>query len=588
MGLLDVFRPRWKHSNPEIRLEAVKALDDDEALAQSASRDSDDRIRRLAIKQLIDPWRLQNVAGVQTDDKLRTMALGRARELFVEIALSSKESERSALAAVRDLDSQEHLADIAMKATRAAVRTQALDLVVSKGALTSIVRKSTNADVRRGALARIKDTDSLAQLACQERDLTFAALLLDKLGQSDLVLVAQKAKHKPVAKMARQRVQIDEVKTEATKAAATEKSVDIEALKRNARQFQLAREFESLAERAAKGSDDDGLRATSMQEEWAQIGADAEEAVRVRVERSVARWNRVFEDAADARRKLEQRQAASRASVKARELTERMSAPEQVAKPAATTEEGASSESAQKVTENGVPSAPEATKQERPGLTPEMVDAELGALQTLKTQLLVAAQSDRLRLLDAGLKELRNVERRMYRLPEDRREPLESEFIALKANLLKRIGEVKQGEEWKRWVNVQRLEKLCVQVEVLREVLPEFPDKEQAPAELASLRAAWRASVGPVHPAKRDELWNRFKTACDAVMTIVVKSRPQPEAAAIVEPTAEGQSTVAEPDSEKLEAGPAPVSSVDPAPQEPASEDATVVGPSPFSTETTN
>jgi len=584
MGLLDVFRPRWKHSNPEIRLEAVKALDDDEALAQSASRDSDDRIRRLAIKQLIDPWRLQNVAGVQTDDKLRTMAIGRARELFVEIALSSKESERSALAAVRDLDSQEHLADIAMKATRAAVRTQALDLVVSKGALTSIVRKSTNVDVRRAALARIKDSEVLAQLACQERDLQFATLLLDKLGQSELVLVAQKAKHKPVAKMARQRAHLDEVKTEATKAAVMEKSVDIEALKRHARQFQLAREFEALAERAAKGSEEDELRATAMRDEWAQIGDGAEEAVQVRVERSLARWTRVFEDAAETRRKNEQREAASRASVKARELTERMSAPEQVAKTEPVKAEAGQNESVTPVSDNPLAAAEEASKQERPGMTPEMVEAELGALQTLKTQMVVASQSDRLRLLDAGLKELRNVERRMYRLPEDKREPLESEFIALKATMLKRLGEVKQGEEWKRWVNVQRLEKLCVQVEVLRDVLPEFSDKEQAPAELATLRAAWRASVGPVHPAKRDELWNRFKTACEAVMTIVVKSRPQPEAPPPAETAADGQAVTSEGVVAAQETAAAHVVEQAGAADETPPDDATVVGPSAFAT----
>jgi hypothetical protein len=196
--------------------------------------------------------------------------------------------------------------------------------------------------------------------------------------------------------------------------------------------------------------------------------------------------------------------------------------------------------------------------------------------------MVVASQSDRLRLLDAGLKELRNVERRMYRLPEDKREPLESEFIALKASMLKRLGEVKQGEEWKRWMNVQRLEKLCVQVEVLRDVLPEFPDKEQAPAELASLRAAWRASVGPVHPAKRDELWNRFKTACDAVLAIVVKSRPQPEAPAAAEASAEGQEEVAPQSVVASEETAAPVVAQAAAAEETPPEDATVVGPSPF------
>lgn len=528
MGLLDVFRPRWKHSNPEVRLEAVKTLDDDEALAQAASRDEDERIRRLAIRQLIDPWRLKNVASVQADDKLRLLALGRARELFVEIALSGRETEGSALAAVRDLDSQEHLADIALKATRAAVRTQALDLVVAKGALVNIVRKATDPDLRRSALARIKDTDTLKLLACQERDTQFAALLLGKLSQAELVEVAAKARHKPVAKMARQRAHLDEEKP-ATKAAAPGKVVDVEALKRHARQFQLAREFEALAERANRAEDDDGRRAQDMQAEWAEVGGDAEIGVRVRIEKAFERWNRVFEAAALAKRNAEQKQAVSRARAMAKALADRMSEPDVAATALVAAESGPTD--AADVSQAGEPavqpSAP--PKPERPALSPEMIEAEVAALGTLKGQLQVASQSDRLRLLDAGLKELRNADRRLSRLPQDTRESLAADFATLKGDITKRIAEVKQGEEWKRWVNVQRLEKLCVQVEVLRDVLPEFPDKEQAPAELATLKAAWRASTGPVHPAKREELWKRFKAGCDAVMSIVVKSRPGAE-----------------------------------------------------------
>ncbi|MDX2021069.1 MAG: hypothetical protein SF187_12585 [Deltaproteobacteria bacterium] len=545
MGLLDVFRPRWKHSNPEVRLEAVKTLDDDEVLAQAASRDEDDRIRRLAIKQLIDPWRLKNVASVQSDEKLRAMALGRARELFVEIALSGRETEGSALAAVRDLDSQEHLADIALKATRAAVRTQALDLVVAKGALVNIVRKSTDPELRRSAVARIKDTDTLKLLACQEKDTQFAPLLLDRLSQAELVEVAHKARHKPVAKMARQRAHLDDEKP-AAKTAVGGKAVDLEALKRHARQFQLAREFEALAERANRAEEDDARRAQDMQAEWAAVGADAEIGVRVRIEKAFERWNRVYETAAEAKRIADQKQAASRASAKAKALADRMSEPEQAAPAPAAAEPQSAEDSATPPAAEAAPKDATAPKPERPALSPEMVEAEVAALTTLKTQLQVAVQSDRLRLLDAGLKELRNADRRLSRLPPQTRDALAAEFAGLKSDLTKRIAEVKQGEEWKRWVNVQRLEKLCVQVEVLRDVLPEFPDKEQAPAELATLKAAWRASTGPVPPAKRDELWTRFKTACDAVMTIVVKSRP---GAAEAEPAAtEDASAVASTD----------------------------------------
>ena len=55
MGFLDLFRPRWKHSDLEVRLEAIRSLENDERdrqiLAEVARQDRDPKARRLALKK---------------------------------------------------------------------------------------------------------------------------------------------------------------------------------------------------------------------------------------------------------------------------------------------------------------------------------------------------------------------------------------------------------------------------------------------------------------------------------------------------------------------------------------------------------
>jgi hypothetical protein len=50
MGLLDMFRPKWKHSDWHIRESAVKNLTDQVLLAKIAVRDKDWHVREMARK----------------------------------------------------------------------------------------------------------------------------------------------------------------------------------------------------------------------------------------------------------------------------------------------------------------------------------------------------------------------------------------------------------------------------------------------------------------------------------------------------------------------------------------------------------
>jgi hypothetical protein len=98
MGLFDIFRPKWKHSSPDVRVAAASETSDENILIEMAAKDrewfvrhhafdvlrsrncgqhvyahlartaGDEEIRRKAIKKLTDLAVLQDVA---TGDKYR-------------------------------------------------------------------------------------------------------------------------------------------------------------------------------------------------------------------------------------------------------------------------------------------------------------------------------------------------------------------------------------------------------------------------------------------------------------------------------------------------------------------------------------
>ncbi len=54
MGLMDIFKPKWKHSDPEIRILGVNKLSDQAMLAEVAKGDEDYLVRETAVDRIED------------------------------------------------------------------------------------------------------------------------------------------------------------------------------------------------------------------------------------------------------------------------------------------------------------------------------------------------------------------------------------------------------------------------------------------------------------------------------------------------------------------------------------------------------
>ena len=92
MGLLDLFRPKHKHSNVEVRLDAVRQLGEDETstLTEVAKKDPEAKVREIALRKLSDPDLLTSLATDERDEALKTFILRRASELSLRRALDTQ------------------------------------------------------------------------------------------------------------------------------------------------------------------------------------------------------------------------------------------------------------------------------------------------------------------------------------------------------------------------------------------------------------------------------------------------------------------------------------------------------------------
>src|SRR5471030_486838 len=90
MGLADLFRPKYRHSNVEIRSEAVRALSSDDLsiLTQVAKTDRDIGVRRIAMEKIDEADVLADIAAAETERSLRDFAGARAAELWATMACS--------------------------------------------------------------------------------------------------------------------------------------------------------------------------------------------------------------------------------------------------------------------------------------------------------------------------------------------------------------------------------------------------------------------------------------------------------------------------------------------------------------------
>ena len=312
MGFLDLFRPKWKHSDPNIRLEAIKDLsadDDLPRLVQVARHDRDVRIRRIAIKKIDDPDLLLEVAQAEPDEDLRRDAIEKAAERMLSVALQADGAAEAAdaIARIKTGDAardERTLTEIVCRARLSEARHLAFERLREPRSFAEVVRRGSDSDLRSSAIDKLRDEEQLADLLManltKELPKELSLRALDRVKSRDLLAeLAQKGRSKALRTLAREKLGLSVVPDEkaapvrgkAAPAAGDGKAKAKPAAAPGAdRREQLCQRLEIAAKSddPSDYSDSDDVIAAARAE-WRGVPGDAPAAMNKRFERAVNR-----------------------------------------------------------------------------------------------------------------------------------------------------------------------------------------------------------------------------------------------------------------------------------------------------------
>ncbi|MEZ4528810.1 MAG: DUF349 domain-containing protein [Desulfobacterales bacterium] len=556
MALTDFMKPRWKHSNPEIRLRSVQEMgaEDRDLLQEIAITDSDPRVRIEAIGRITDENFLRDFAASRGDSEVIRAAGDRLHVILRENMIRAKDTQ-----------------------TRKNILAQIADPQV----LAAIACEADDPDIRLAAAEKIQDPQLLCFIAENNCGLKTGLAIVEKLSDPvHLVRVSEKASNKKVKKQAREKLErLTEKKlTEKKIDAVCEQSGGNEAENlcialENLRIAETGEKSESIlsdARAAWKALDPELSRALNgrfekacerMEAEMAkreavrQLAKQAEEICihaetlcasmpengQVKMNELVSQWEKigVSDLARDMAMPLVQRFEQARASC-------RQNAEKRIAEEAEKEEKLRHAQNlrlrAEELSQNTEwIEAEEKWKQlqeewDRAGLSDAdgfLANAHekwLGLRKEYEENLKIQQQEQEKRLLElcefaeaafaaeerTGLdQQIRTVQQEWRAagslIPEIKNE-LTPRFRDACDRFFARQREYWENVKWERWANQNQKEELCA----LAEIAAQSGEIQGMAEIIREAQKKWK-SIGPVPKEKSDELWQRFSKACDAV-----------------------------------------------------------------------
>jgi Domain of Unknown Function (DUF349) len=264
MDLIARLRPRWRHPDPAVRVEAVRELpaDQQERLGSIATGDPDAHVRRIAIERLREVTMLERIAAGEADGALRDLALERLQEALVETATGDGPVAESEAALARLTDPRS-LSSVASAAAHERVRFAALARVSGDRLLRDVVRNAGDPGIRSAALERIRDVATLRSIALGDGPFETAFQALERIDDPDTLHAI--AGNRSAQKGLRQRAQALLASRSAARPAVAVKEA-------RARQLELLAAVQAL--RARGDVIQAAERVRDAQREWDELARD--------------------------------------------------------------------------------------------------------------------------------------------------------------------------------------------------------------------------------------------------------------------------------------------------------------------------
>lgn len=186
MVFSSIFKPKWQHSDPQVRKQAIQQLRPEEGavLLQVAREDVDSAVRQAALKRIANLDVLWGFAQSDRDEAVREFARARFLRLLggEEVGLDDLAARTARLQSITDIKLIEHLARNAVERT---LRLAAQQRVDRDTLLGDVALNDPDAELRAMAAARVTQKSTLERIAKQSRgkDKRVHGVVRDKLAQ---------------------------------------------------------------------------------------------------------------------------------------------------------------------------------------------------------------------------------------------------------------------------------------------------------------------------------------------------------------------------------------------------------------------
>jgi hypothetical protein len=273
MGILEKLRPqpRWKHTDPTVRVAAVYELgpDESEALHAIAREDGEARVRRAAVTRIDEADVLADIAATDPDEEVRAEAVRSLAGIAAEA-----DDPAHATKAVRQLlalGRTKEIVLVARDSSSADVRASVVDLLDDQKGLAAISRHAQDSSTRLRALARLTDADEVLHVALKAEHTDAAVAALETIENYEaLTAIAQRARNKVAVRRARAKLRLMD---EAAQPSPADTDVRMHAEDRR-RALDLLHQVEGHVAMADPDEAGHALAATRLA--WAELQADVE------------------------------------------------------------------------------------------------------------------------------------------------------------------------------------------------------------------------------------------------------------------------------------------------------------------------
>ena len=202
MGLKNLFKPKWQHSEPHVRAKAVTKLNDEARLTEIILNDLNENVRRAAVKKLHEvvkyaniskdyPWTKKHenfskrIALQDSSEIVRLEAISGVNDIIKDKEYEDDRGRRR----YKDIkEDQDFLVDFARKDASPQVRLQAIEKLRDQSALSSIAQEDDDSEVRKAAANLLHDENLVKEIAKHGKHRDSRIIVINKVIKDDKLL----------------------------------------------------------------------------------------------------------------------------------------------------------------------------------------------------------------------------------------------------------------------------------------------------------------------------------------------------------------------------------------------------------------